>query len=480
MSSIQSTSEIYDFSSEDYNASRPFLAPQSAGKDLALTGVAPLLAHHFDHAKKFAWTDDGMTAPASPVQFRKEITFVIGYPAAGKSSVANPSARHLEAAILDADELKKSIPEYRGGIGAAATHRESSRLTGRLFELMLDTGVNIVWPKVGINPKQIAGLIDQAKAAGYTANLIWMDTAKNEAMRRMIGRFLDSGRIIPPSVLDVDRIEFQRSYDYLVGAGVVANAVRIDGNQPREVGALVVEDKGGILNGSEIRRQEVAGGRAQGRGTGAQSQRRGQEGQPRRFGGPTQEGLLGRVKRTGVQAAPSLELGNVPVVPRGSAEISDELIKRLRIPAVRAGRLSIRGAEGQYYSRDGVIRLKRGADFSTLTHEIGHSLAFMHRGAFEAVAEAAGPELAMLAVGVESDPETLMDEGFAELVRTYITNPAYIERRAPTVFAGMGHELSHGVELLEAREDHHPLFIEVDEASDDVEQNLAREDRLGG
>ncbi|MDF1769876.1 LPD38 domain-containing protein [Maricaulis sp.] len=462
MSSIQSTAELYDFSSEDYNTSRPFLAPQSAGKDLALTGVAPLLAHHFDHAKKFAWTDDGMTAPASPVQFRKEITFVIGYPAAGKSSVANPSARHLEAAILDADELKKSIPEYGSGVGAAATHQESSYLTGRLYELMLETGVNIVWPKVGNNPKQIASLIDQAKAAGYTANLIWMDTAKNEAMRRMIGRFVSSGRIIPPSVLDIDRIEFQRSYDYLVGAGVVANAVRIDGNQPREVGALVVEDKGGILNGSEIRRQEVAGGRAQGRGAGAQSQRRGQEGQPRRPGGPTQEGLLGRVKRTGGLAAPSLELGNVPAVPRGSAEvatqtlreISDELIKRLRIPAVRAGRMSARGGEGQFYSRDGVIRLKRGADFSTLVHEIGHSLAFTHRPAFDAVAEAAGPELVALAAGVESNPDTVLDEGFAELVRTYITNPAYIQRKAPRAVAAFEREYTAAApEMLEAVQD---------------------------
>ena len=458
MEAIQPTSEIYDFSSQDYIDSRPFNLDGEV-----VRGVVPALTHHYKHATTLAWTDDKKAPPDDPVGYDRQITFVIGFPAAGKSTLANPAAQHLRAAILDADEFKKTIPEYAGGIGASATHQESSALSKRLFRMMLEDGVNIVWPKVGNNPQQIAGLIQQAQEAGYTANLIWQDTAPDEAMRRMIGRFIDTDRIIPPHVMDIERVAFQRSYDYLVDTGLVENAVHVDGNRSKDVGPVILSDDGGILDGSEIQKAEDLGRDGSGRGSastvgsgaggGAGGVETSSEGAPN---------LFGRVARTPIEAAPDVDFRSRPAVARGSApaaeknlaEITDELVDRLKLPAVRQGRLSVRGALGQYDRSTGVIRLKKGVDFGTLAHEAGHSLAFMHRGMFEQVRDAAPGELAALAAGVDSNHQTLMDEGFAELVRAYLVAPKHAEKGAPNAYAALERFMFQAdPELLEAMQD---------------------------
>jgi len=242
-----STSDLYDFDSADYVEARQFVTP-----DGDLAGVDALLDYHREHAARLAWSDDGLPVPAGGVGYDRELTFVIGYPAAGKSSVANPVARARRAAILDADEIKKTIPEYDNGKGAAAVHRESSILSVQLFEDMLEDGVNIVWPKVGSQADRVASLADRARESGYDVNVVWMDTPQPEAMRRMVARGLSTGRFIPPQLIGVDRLAFKATYDYMADAGRSRHAVHIDGSPPKETGPQILNDQGGFLDQAEL------------------------------------------------------------------------------------------------------------------------------------------------------------------------------------------------------------------------------------
>jgi ddrB-like ParB superfamily domain/Zeta toxin len=144
----------------------------------------------------------------TPARDRKMI-IIIGAPAAGKSSIANPLAVREQAAIADVDDAKTVIPEYyqpdpktgemKGGIGANAVHEESSALGQEVLERLLVNGDNIVIPKVGHKLDSIEKLRAQAVRWGYTVELHQMDVSAKTALTRMIKRFKRTGRLINPA-----------------------------------------------------------------------------------------------------------------------------------------------------------------------------------------------------------------------------------------------------------------------------------------
>jgi len=68
-------------------------------------------------SKQLGWTDDGLAYGGRPRAEgeAKRAVIVLGPPASGKSSISNPIARKINATILDPDEAKKVLPEYKGG-----------------------------------------------------------------------------------------------------------------------------------------------------------------------------------------------------------------------------------------------------------------------------------------------------------------------------------------------------------------------------
>jgi len=129
-------------------------------------------------------------------------TIVLGPPAAGKSTVANKIAKAQRAAIIDPDDIKATLPEYDGGIGANATHEESSDLANALMDGMMAEGENLVIPKVGGNEASIARVIAKLREAGYVVRVASMAVEPAEAYRRMILRFVNTGRLIAPEYVD--------------------------------------------------------------------------------------------------------------------------------------------------------------------------------------------------------------------------------------------------------------------------------------
>lgn len=121
-----------------------------------------------------------------------------------------------------------------------------------------------------------------------------------------------------------------------------------------------------------------------------------------------------------------------PITGERLGDMAREIGEMAGFP-VREGRLQGSKALGQYNTRSGVIRLRLPEDFTTLVHEIGHALAFKHRDRYRRVMDAVKAEGALLplTMDVATDPKTMEDEAFAELARTYIEAPAWLETTAP-------------------------------------------------
>jgi hypothetical protein len=199
-----------------------------------IEGVEAAQDYLLDNARNLAAKELGIER--FDIAAERKAVIVIGPPAAGKSTIANQVALRLKAAIPDPDEAKKLMPEYDGGIGSNATHEESSFLTRYVMEELMDAGENMVIPKVGDSAKSIERLGADLKEAGYTVDVMLMDVAPAEAFRRMIVRFVKTGRLIPPGYFDEVAQAPARVYEELKTTGAMDGYAKVDsprGIQPR-------------------------------------------------------------------------------------------------------------------------------------------------------------------------------------------------------------------------------------------------------
>jgi predicted ABC-type ATPase len=188
-----------------------------------------------------------------PVALDRQATIILGPPAAGKSTIAEDFAIFNKAAIIDSDEIKKSIPEFDNGIGAAAVHEESSDLSKALMAGILKSGRNVVIPKVGDKASSILKQIQLLKDNGYTVFLIDMSVTPQNAKLRMYGRFVSNGRLIPPSYVDAVGNLPSGVYLELKQQGAADGFAQID-NNGKFGAARPITDKSGqdFLAGSSL------------------------------------------------------------------------------------------------------------------------------------------------------------------------------------------------------------------------------------
>jgi predicted ABC-type ATPase len=197
--------------------------------------------------------------PAGAIKFEKKAAILIGPPASGKSSIANPVARKMGAAIIDADDIKKTMPEYNGGIGATAVHEESSVLHEFLVRIAKADGKNIVVPKVGKSPKSIVRLIKDLKDAGYKVDLIDVAVSSKNARARMYSRFVKTGRLVPPKYLTAVGSKPSKTYDSIKSEAIADNYARIDNNGDIGEPKRIIEDEAKLLEGIDFRLRQSGG-----------------------------------------------------------------------------------------------------------------------------------------------------------------------------------------------------------------------------
>ena len=131
------------------------------------------------------------------------IDLVVGLPAAGKSSVlVNPLSKQNHARVIDSDMAKEMIPEFNNGIGASAVHEESKDIVNHVIAQAVGNGDNIVYPIVGGgNCSKLEEKIKRFKRNGYTVYIHLNELPLHKAMGRMLNRYLETGRFIPPEIV---------------------------------------------------------------------------------------------------------------------------------------------------------------------------------------------------------------------------------------------------------------------------------------
>lgn len=145
-------------------------------------------------------------------QRNKKAYFVIGLPASGKSGICNIIADSTCSYIIDSDMVKRKLPEYytkKGG--ATLVHTESDILTFEykdyngnmlnLFNYCVESGYNIVVPKIGHKIENIIDFSENLVVKGYKVYLILVDLNRTKATIRAYNRFKEEKRYVPLSLI---------------------------------------------------------------------------------------------------------------------------------------------------------------------------------------------------------------------------------------------------------------------------------------
>ena len=200
------------------------------------------------------------------LQQGKTAWLFLGPPAAGKSGFAESVAKKVGAAIVDSDDAKKTLPEFRGGVGATAVHTESTYLAAQVQRQFLERGENIILPRVGHDTAKMIQVIEELQNFGYKVNVAHIYVEENEAYRRMISRWLDSQRLIDARYVEQVDSNTPKSYLSIKERVSLNDAAEIDATGPR--GAHKLTDGDGELAKllDEALRPEAPAGAGPGRG----------------------------------------------------------------------------------------------------------------------------------------------------------------------------------------------------------------------
>ena len=243
---IQETHLKSNYLSDDWKAERQFIF-----SDETVTGYDLGVQRLYENARRLAWESDGVAFPGTIAQERR-VTIVLGPPASGKSLFANRIAQKNRAVIIDSDEAKKVLPEYGGGIGANAVHEESAVISNLMKQKAIENGDNIVIPALGSKIESTEMTITAFKNMGYDVDLVFMKVSSDIAYNRMIGRFIDEGRLIPPEFMH--SIANKPESTYISLRGKANRYAQIDNEGPKEGPHPITNaSKENPLDGVELR-----------------------------------------------------------------------------------------------------------------------------------------------------------------------------------------------------------------------------------
>ncbi len=186
--------------------------------------------------QRFLVGDGADTMPPNGKPLKKEYkaTIVVGLPAAGKSTrIANPLSEEQGAFIMDSDEMKKLIPEYRDTNGGAAdaVHLESKDLMESALGEFVDgsmKGTNLVIPVIGDDAGKLnTRYIDKLLEAGYNVEIAYKKADAKSSANRVVSRAIKEGRFIPRDVVaKYDDVAVRNAYNAVLNTDYGGRRVR--------------------------------------------------------------------------------------------------------------------------------------------------------------------------------------------------------------------------------------------------------------
>lgn len=263
----------------EYDAARREIHDQAVGASLAglprdsrreSTGIAALLGPDHKITQKLAAggrlaEDEKQVVRDAAAKAREggqpHALFLGGGPASGKTTVLNhnPDLRPPNAVLVDADDLKEHLPEYRDlrekrdRYAAMAVHQESGDLAARLSAEARDLGLNVVIDGTGDHaPGEFLDLMDEKRKAGYRIGLLYVNTPTSEAIRANISRAETDGRFVPlPKVRELHAKVSQIFSDEIMKGGAPPDwldSLDVFNRHGRETASHVATLEGGDLH----------------------------------------------------------------------------------------------------------------------------------------------------------------------------------------------------------------------------------------
>lgn len=123
-----------------------------------------------------------------PVGKGANLTLVSGLPASGKSTLIGDKLDDESQFVIESDEIKARMPEYRGW-NAAVLSEQAATKVGQLLRRALNARKSVVWEGSFSDADLLIGIIDTFKESGFGVNFYYVDVPLETAVRRAIDRF---------------------------------------------------------------------------------------------------------------------------------------------------------------------------------------------------------------------------------------------------------------------------------------------------
>lgn len=154
-----------------------------------------------------ALTEDTKAAEGT----RPTAVLLIGQPGAGKTTASNtvlPDIISTKLAVINADDVKAALPEYKGW-NAAALHEESSDVAeGKLLPRAIEGNHNMLLDITGTNSAKMEKIASALGSKGYDVHVINVTTEPHVSLGRVYGRFLGKEKRFVP-------LDYAKSIDHL-------------------------------------------------------------------------------------------------------------------------------------------------------------------------------------------------------------------------------------------------------------------------
>lgn len=174
------------------------------------------------------------------VAAERKVFVLIGYPGAGKSSIAEAIRLQRRAVHIVADDAKLIVPEYEGGKGSSFIHEESTDIAGDVLAKAASNGDNIIVEKLGSSDKSIDKVAAQFKRNGYEVALIHVDVDRAIAKERAARRFTKTGRGVPSGIYN--ELQAGNVFDTVVRKGNIDAKATVRWDEPSRSWQLEAAD----------------------------------------------------------------------------------------------------------------------------------------------------------------------------------------------------------------------------------------------
>lgn len=152
----------------------------------------------------------------------KTMTFAMGLPGAGKSTVLATGGYLQNAVCIDPDQIKESHAEYDPK-NPQLLHAWSTEVAERQFQAALASESNYVVDGTGTNSEKMVRRIRQAQAAGFMCRLVFVRVSTKTAMARNASR----ARSVPDQIIREKALDMATSFEIVSAA---ADEIRVIDN----------------------------------------------------------------------------------------------------------------------------------------------------------------------------------------------------------------------------------------------------------